>query len=781
MNKEEITWRIRVYGIVQGVGFRPTVSRHAMTHGIRGTVCNKGPYVEIFAQGAKEQIDGFLNELKEHPPKRAAILKINTKDITAETAVHFEAFDIIESEKTKGEIFVSPDIAICEECKEEMFDPKNRRYLHPFINCTCCGPRLTILDSLPYDRERTSMKEFPMCPDCAKEYFDEKTRRYDAQPVCCNECGPEVYLIGRSERGREAITYTRRMISEGKIVAIKGIGGFHLCCDATNEEAVERLRTLKKRPAKPFAVMAKDEAAVKRECVVTPEQEEILTGHQKPILLLDRKNSGRLAASVAPGNPKVGVMLPYAPVQLLIFQYDDGIKMPDLLVMTSGNTSGAPICREDEEAVAELSHLCDAMLSHNRKIRIRADDTVMDFYKNEPYMIRRSRGYAPLPFMTSTDWKGQVLAVGGELKNTFCIGVDSRFYPSPYVGDLEDLRTVKALQETIHRFQTLLEVKPQVVVCDMHPKYNSTVVAKELGYPMLQVQHHYAHILSCMTENDCHDPVIGVAFDGTGYGTDGTIWGGEILLADYENFTRFGSITPFLQIGGDASAKEGWRIAVSMIYGYTKDRELAWKIIEKLGLCNEQESKVQFTMADRKINAVISTSVGRLFDAVSAILGIRRQSSFEGEASMALEFAAEAYEQQNIMQGRDEKPDRLVYEKEERFILNTRMLVQQIVEEKMQGADSGRLAYLFHQVLAEQITAACIEARSNSGRKKVALSGGVFQNRLLLRLTEEQLEQEGFEVLRHHMIPPNDGGIAIGQAAYGMWRLNNHGLQDRRI
>ena len=764
--------------------------------------------MEIFAQGTKEQIDGFLNELKEHPPKRAAILKINTKDVTAETAVHFEIFDIIESEKTKGEIFVSPDIAICEECKEEMFDPKNRRYLHPFINCTCCGPRLTILDSLPYDRERTSMKEFPMCPNCAKEYFDEKTRRYDAQPVCCNECGPEVYLIGRTERGRDAITYTRRMISEGKIVAIKGIGGFHLCCDATNEEAVKRLRTLKKRPAKPFAVMAKDESVVKRECVVTPEQEEILIGHQKPILLLDRKNSGRLAASVAPGNPKVGVMLPYAPVQLLIFQYDDGIEMPDLLVMTSGNTSGAPICREDEEAVAELSHLCDAMLSHDRKIRIRADDTVMDFYKNEPYMIRRSRGYAPLPFMTSTDWKGQVLAVGGELKNTFCIGVDSRFYPSPYVGDLEDLRTVKALQETIHRFQTLLEVKPQVVVCDMHPKYNSTVVAKELGYPMIQVQHHYAHILSCMTENDCHDPVIGVAFDGTGYGTDGTIWGGEVLLADYENFTRFGNITPFLQIGGDASAKEGWRIAVSMIYGYTKDREQAWEIIEKLGLCSEQESKVQFTMADRRINAVVSTSVGRLFDAVSAILGIRRQSSFEGEASMALEFAAEAYEQkkyeqqkyeqQKYKQGNceqreceqqkkeyelqdievvenlsgNEELDKLVYKNEERFILNTRMLIQQIVEEKMQGADRGRLAYFFHQVLAEQIAATCIEARNNSSRNKVALSGGVFQNRLLLRLTGERLEQEGFEVLRHHMIPPNDGGIAIGQAAYGMYRYN---------
>ena len=771
MNKKELTWRIRVYGIVQGVGFRPTVSRHATSNGICGTVCNKGPYVEIYAQGQKKQMEGFLKALEVQPPKRAAILKINTEDVTAETDMHFETFNIIESEKTKGEIFVSPDIAICEECKEEMYDPKDRRYLHPFINCTCCGPRLTILDALPYDRERTSMKEFPMCPDCAEEYEDETTRRYDAQPVCCNKCGPEVYLIGRSERGRDAITYTRRMISEGKIVAIKGIGGFHLCCDATNEEAVQRLRTLKRRPAKPFAVMAKDESVVKRECVVTPEQEMILTGHQKPILLLDKENGGRLAPSIAPGNPKVGVMLPYAPVQLLIFQYDDGIEMPDILVMTSGNTSGAPICREDTEAVAELSHLCDAMLSHNRKIRIRADDTVMDFYKNEPYMIRRSRGYAPLPFMMSTEWKGKVLAVGGELKNTFCIGVDSRFYPSPYVGDLEDLRTVKALQETIQRFQTLLEVHPQVVVCDLHPKYNSTVVAEELGYPIVKMQHHYAHILSCMVENDCQEPVIGVAFDGTGYGTDGTIWGGEILLADYEDFTRFGNITPFLQIGGDVSAKEGWRIAVSMIYGYTKDRELAGEIMKKLDLCSEKESKVQFAMADRKLNAVLSTSVGRLFDAVSAILGIRHKSSFEGEASMALEFAAEAYEQKDHEQKQNEKRDPLVYEEDGHVILNTQLLVQRIVEAKLQGADSSRLAYWFHEILAEQITAVCVEARNVSGRQKAVLSGGVFQNRLLLRLTEERLTEEGFEVLRHRMVPPNDGGIAVGQAAYGMAQL----------
>ena len=635
----EITRRIRVYGIVQGVGFRPTVSRHAAERKVRGNVCNKGPYVEIYAQGPKEAVEGFLSDIRNRPPKRAAILKINVENV--KNPESYAQFDIIESEKTKGEIFVSPDIAICEECKEEMFDPKNRRYLHPFINCTCCGPRLTILDSLPYDRERTSMKEFPMCPDCAEEYHDPKTRRYDAQPVCCNECGPEVYLIGRDERGREAITYVRKTISEGGIAAIKGIGGFHLCCDASNEAAVSRLRLLKRRPMKPFAVMAKDLKAVTKACEMTEEQEKILDGHQKPILLLNkRKDAEILCPSVAPGNPKVGMMLPYAPVQLLLFQYDDGIEMPEFLVMTSGNTSGAPICRDDQEAEAELSGFCDCMLSHDRKIRIRADDSVMDFYEKKPYMIRRSRGYAPLPFMVSTPYQGQVLAIGGELKNSFCIGVDNRFYPSPYVGDLEDLRTVKALRETIGRLETLLEVEPEIVCCDMHPRYNSVMVAEELGVPVLKVQHHYAHILSCMAENDCADQVIGVSFDGTGYGTDGTIWGGEILLSDRNGFERLGSVMPFLQPGGDTSSKEGWRIAVSLIYGLMGDREKAAEIIEKLELCTKQEANVQFTMADRRINTVISTSAGRLFDGVSAILGIRRKSTFEGEASMALEFVS---------------------------------------------------------------------------------------------------------------------------------------------
>ena len=771
---EEITRQIRVYGIVQGVGFRPTVSRHAAARGIHGNVCNKGPYVEIYAQGPEEAVSGFISDIENRPPKRAAILKINVENI--ENSERYTQFDIIESEKTKGEIFVSPDIAICEECKEEMFDPKNRRYLHPFINCTCCGPRLTILDSLPYDRERTSMKEFPMCPDCAKEYNAPATRRYDAQPVCCNECGPEVYLIGREERGREAITYARKTIAEGGIVAIKGIGGFHLCCDASNETAVRKLRQLKRRPMKPFAVMAKNLEAVRKECEVSAEQTRILDGHQKPILLLDKKKEAKiLCPSVAPGNPKVGVMLPYAPVQLLIFTYDDGIEMPEFLIMTSGNTSGAPICRDDQEAEAELSGFCD-----------------------RPYMIRRSRGYAPLPFMVSTPYRGQVLAIGGELKNSFCIGVDNRFYPSPYVGDLEDLRTVKALRETVGRMETLLEVEPEIVCCDMHPKYNSLMVAEELGLPVVKVQHHYAHILSCMAENDCAEQVIGVSFDGTGYGTDGTIWGGEILLSDFDGFTRVGSVMPFLQVGGDASSKEGWRIAVSLIYGMTGDRKKAAEITEKLELCTKQEANVQFTMADRKINAVISTSAGRLFDGVSAMLGIRRKSTFEGEASMALEFAAEEYRETMLEKSKQQiqETEKYGYDKEDtdtlsrnenlseteeikrmddklisagdHLLLNTESLIKEILNRQLNGEDPGKLAYFFHRELACQITAACVKIRELSGCNKAALSGGVFQNRLLLELTDHMLLEQGFEVLKHQLLPPNDGGIALGQAVYAM-------------
>ena len=777
MKKEEHkTKKILVYGIVQGVGFRPFVSRIADETGLNGSVANKGSYVEIFISGQEENIQRFLDRLESDAPERSSILKVDVFEMEDR---EFSTFDIIESEHEEGDIFVSPDIATCPKCKEELYDPNNRRYMHPFINCTACGPRLTILDAMPYDRERTSMGEFPMCPQCQYEYDHAETRRYDAQPVCCNECGPEVYLVNRKERGVDAITYTRKSIAEGKIVAIKGIGGFHLCCDATNKEVVDRLRMLKNRPVKPFAVMMKDLNTVKRECVILQEMEAELDGHQKPILLLPKKE-GKIADSVAPGNPKIGVMLPYAPVQMLLFDYNDGFDIKtDCFVMTSGNVSGAPICRTDEDAVKELSSFCDVILSHNRKIRLRADDSVMDYYKGSPYMIRRSRGYAPFPFMMSNHWKGQVLAIGGELKNTFCLAKNQLYYPSPYVGDMADLRTVQALKESIKRMEELLEIRPQLVACDMHPKYNTTMVAEELGLPILPVQHHYAHILSCMAENDYLDPVIGVSFDGTGYGIDGTIWGGEILKASVDGFERLGSIFPFLQIGGDVSAKEGYRIAVSMINEYYRER--AGEIVEKLGLCEEPMRKLYENMGNREINSVASTSAGRLFDAISAILSIKKCSTFEGEASTSLQFAAEDYEKEKgsleVKAEREEIWNQFpklqwAKEQEERCLLPTDELVRWIVEEKIKGEESGRLAYLFHALLAKQIVFACEQAKNKTGLETCALSGGVFQNQLLLKLCEEELSKRGFRVLIHSLVPPNDGGIALGQALAAMAKIN---------
>ena len=463
-------------------------------------------------------------------------------------------------------------------------------------------------------------------------------------------------------------------------------------------------------------------------------------------------------------------MLPYAPVQLLLFDYDDGLTMPDCLVMTSGNVSGAPICRDDRDAETELGHLADCILSHDRNIRIRADDSVMDFFRGQPYMVRRSRGYAPLPAVLSGENKGTVLAMGGELKNSFCIGVNDLCYLSPYVGDLQDLRTVQALEETIGRFQTLLEAQPQAVVCDLHPGYNSVAMAKNTNLPLIQVQHHYAHILSCMAENDYHDPVIGVSFDGTGYGTDGTIWGGELILAREDGFRRLGSIQPFLQLGGDASAREGWRIAVSMIYALTKDRAATLDIIRKLALCEENTAKVQLTMADRRINAAPSTSAGRLFDGVSAILGIRTASTFEGEASTALQYRAEAWNKAhpstNVIPL--EAPE---MDAEGFLTLPTDRLVQDILTRRLAGESVDRLAMEFHRRLAGQIAGAVQATREQTGLPAVALSGGVFQNRLLLELTAELLEQMKFHVLTHHLVPPNDGGIALGQAVYGLKRL----------
>lgn len=776
-NSEE-TYQVKIYGIVQGVGFRPFIRRLALKYGIRGTVCNKGSYVEIQASG--NQIQAFLSAIPKEAPDRSAILKIRTREMEGEILLP-EDFQIVESEKDEGLVFVSPDIATCPACERELFDSKNRRYLHPFINCTACGPRLTILDSMPYDRVRTSMGEFPMCPTCHREYTDIASRRYHAQPVCCRDCGPELYLLGRPEHGDEALEEIRHIIRSGGIVAIKGIGGFHLCCDGTNDEAVQRLRLLKHRPYKPFAVMMRDMETVHRTCVVPEGAEGILQGPQKPILLLEKKEAAEsevLSSALAPGNTSIGVMLPYTPVHMLLFRYPDAETepMPDVLVMTSGNPSGAPICMTDEEAEKYLPPMCDAILTNSRKIRIRADDSVMSFYRNRPYMIRRSRGYAPLPTVLPKEYSHSVLGIGGELKNTFALLKGDMAYLSPYIGDMADLRSVEALHLAEERMERLLEITPECVVSDLHPKYNTGEVAREMAekkkIPLYQVQHHYAHILSCMAENECMEPVIGMAFDGTGFGTDGTIWGGEMLLADGEGFRRMGSIRPFVHAGGDKASREGWRIAAAI---------LPEKMTEDLDLGTAKERAALRFMMGNQVNTIPSTSMGRLFDGVSAILGLKEKNSFEGEMSMQLQFEGEKELQRNGKKSLSVSYDNRRVTEEEGFLyLETSALVQWIAERTLEGVPTGPLALLFHEVLADMVRDGALRVREITGVNTVVLSGGVFQNLLLLALCQTRLEKAGFRVLTHSLVPANDGGIALGQAVYGaiqMEKLRKDGTE----
>lgn len=806
---------IRIYGIVQGVGFRPFVSRLADRYGISGSVCNKGSYVEIIARADESVIGDFVHAIEAEAPERSAIVKVKLIDSPVDVEV-VSGFEIAESKHEDGQIFVSPDIATCPDCARELFDKNNRRYLHPFINCTQCGPRLTILDSMPYDRVKTSMASFPMCEACSDEYTDMDSRRYHAQPVCCNDCGPELYtLVGRasesdvqgmgtdSERpegayGAAALLETRAVIRSGGIAAIKGIGGFHLCCDAGSEAAVQRLRQLKARPMKPFAVMMRDLEVVGRECRLEPEMEPLLTGPQKPIILIPRRHDSaesaeldsniqeeiktnsqirhrlRIAASVAPNNPNLGVMLPYTPVHMLLFDYPDDEPISDVLVMTSGNPSGAPICMNDEEALKYLSPMCDIILSNSRDIRIRADDTVMAFYRSKPYMIRRSRGYSPLPIVAKSESPHAVLGIGGELKNAFCLGNKGLFYPSPYIGDMADMRSVRALEAATTRMERLLEIHPDIIVGDMHPGYNTSemarVIAEREGVPVMEVQHHHAHMVSCMAENEYEGTALGVTFDGTGYGPDGTIWGGEFLLGDESGYERVGSIAPFIHAGGDIASREGWRIAYSII-STALGSEAANRIGETLGLGDEKGRQSIDFMLGNNINTVKSTSAGRLFDAVSAVLGIKSASTFEGEASMALQFAAERAEAQGISLAPYE--GRLMNIDEEQFELCTDTLLMELAARSLADQDTDQLAYFFHKALADMIVIACCYQRTRCDVNVVALSGGVFQNLLLLRLVDDGLEREGFKVLKHGVVPTNDGGIALGQAAAGIAALRD--------
>lgn len=730
---------VKVFGIVQGVGFRPFVSRIAVANKIAGTVANRGSYVEIIAQGSDVALKKFLRELREAAPARSTILDITTREVPDE---NFDGFQIVDSLHEAGDIFVSPDIATCDQCAAELFDPDDRRYLHPFINCTACGPRLTILQNMPYDRERTSMGAFPMCDECAEEYHNPDSRRFDAQPVCCNDCGPEIFLLGENLRGLEALRRVREILSKGGVVAVKGIGGFHLACDARNFAAVERLRQSKTRPTKPFAVMFRDVDAVRRECRLTAAAEKFLTSPQRPIVLLPKVPTGSIAANVAPNINRLGAMLPYTPLHMLLFDLPDALKnFPDALIMTSGNPSGVPITIDDADA---KNFDVDAILTHDRKILLRADDSVIDLVDDGPLMIRRSRGYAPLPIFCDAPSATKVLAIGGELKNTFCLAKNNLLYASPYIGDVGDLRTAEVLRASIARMCDLLEISPDVIACDLHPRYQTTAlaaqIARELGAPLVKVQHHFAHVLSCLAENNFPDAAIGVAFDGTGFGSDGTVWGGEFFICDANHFTRAATISPFKQAGGDKSSREGWRIAAALI-----DDDIA----RELNIATDTELAAQKFLLTSGLNCVESTSAGRLFDAVAAVLNVCRVSIYEGEAAMRLQALAE----------RSTKIFRTNF-------ATTAEIFSEVVSRRLNGEDVCDVAKFFHAALAEWIADTCRELSLSAGIATVALSGGVFQNSLLTSLTVDSLCKRGLNVLRHAMIPPNDGGICMGQALH---------------
>jgi hydrogenase maturation protein HypF len=753
--KKYKTHLIRVYGVVQGVGFRPFVRNLAARLELCGSVCNRGSFVEIIIQGGEQKLAAFLHLLKENAPTSAVINNIEIAEILD---VKLTNFTIINSVHQVGEVFISPDIAICEQCKKELFDVTDRRYLHPFINCTNCGPRATIISEMPYDRHNTSMNEFEMCVDCASEYSSPQNRRFHAQPVCCNKCGPKLYTIPKTEG--DPITNIRRIIMAGGIVAIKGIGGFHLCCDAKNSNSIKKLRIRKNRLFKPFAIMLRDIATIRTKCEITAFEEELLQNCEKPIVLLKRLPNSEFCKGIAPENPNVGVMLPYAPIQMLLFNYSDGINFTDSLIMTSGNQSGAPICIDDEQAKTQLSSMCDLIISNNRQIKLRADDSVTSTFNDKIYMLRLSRGYSPLPFqIDGVASQKHILAVGGELKNSFCLAKGRLLYLSPFVGDLTDLRCVNALDESRLHLQNLLQITPQLVVCDMHPNYNSVSYAKQLNLPVLQVQHHFAHIASCLAENNINDEVIGVAFDGIGYGTDGTLWGGEFIKASFKGFERLGKLEEFTLAGGDLASSEGYRPAVSLLLQNYKDNALEKSISFKL--CSEKQFTAIKLMINNNINCVQTTSAGRLYDAVSALLGIKLLSSFEGEAAMALEFAAQNGSLGNFGLEPEIKEGLP-------FSLKTDRIIRYIVEQRLNGISINILAMQFHEALSQMILAGCLKCRELTSIEKVALSGGVFQNLLLLRLCDQKLTKNGFEVILHSKVPPNDGGIALGQAAIGL-------------
>jgi hydrogenase maturation protein HypF len=694
---------------------------------ISGFVRNNESGVEIEAEG--DAVDEFLRELRNRAPVLARIGEVEVTDLAASGATGFE---ILASAAATGDFgMVPPDIATCDDCLWDMREPGNRRYGYAFTNCTNCGPRYTIIRDVPYDRGATTMASFQMCADCAREYGDPADRRFHAQPNACPACGPRL---------SEPVERVREWLRAGDVVAIKGLGGYHLACDAANADAVRRLRARKRRGDKPFAIMARDLETAARLCELGDEERELLTSPRRPIVLL-KKKTDELEA-VAPRNPNLGVMLPYTPLHHLLFEDAEF----GALVMTSGNVSEEPIVSREED-LPRLGELADRVLSHNRPIRTAVDDSVVRLFRGGPMVLRRSRGFAPAPVDLGRAIP-DLVAAGGELKNTFCLTTGSYAILSQHIGDLENYETLLFFRETLEHLQRFFRVKPRAVAHDFHPAYLSTRAAMEMDLPLIGVQHHHAHAASCMAEHQLQGRVIGAAFDGTGYGADGAIWGGEVLVCDYARFERRYHLRYVPLAGGDAGAREPWRSALA----YLRDAGLSAGNAPSLASVDEKRLRVVERMIERGVQTVATSSCGRLFDAVSALLGVCLENRYEAEAAMELEALACGDGPEFGFDLRGEEID-------------LRQTIRELAVAQRNGAPAGVLSAGFHETLASAIAQACVQVRASDGLDRVCLSGGSFQNVRLLEGTIARLERAGFQVYWQSEIPPNDGGLALGQAA----------------
>ena len=708
--------RVALYGAVQGVGFRPFVYRLATGMGLNGTVLNSGAGLVVEVDGARAELDRFLDRLEAERPPAAVVL---AREASFLSPAGFTKFEILASDEgAEKTVAVLPDLATCPACLAEILDPSNRRYRYPFTNCTQCGPRYTIIDDIPYDRPRTTMRGFTLCPDCRREYTDPGDRRFHAQPNACPECGPRLTM---------EVAAAGRELAAGRILALKGIGGFQLLVDARNQEAVARLRSRKHREEKPFALLMASLAMVREYCDVSPDEARALLSSAAPIVLLRPSVARGLAPNVAHNSPYLGVMLPYSPLHHLLTR-----ECPFPLVATSGNLSDEPIATGNEEAQHRLGGIADVFLMHDRPIARPCDDSVVRVVRGRESVLRRARGYAPLPVRVDRDLP-RVLAVGAHLKNGVAIGIGRQVFVSQHVGDLDTLEARRAFENAIQDLCRLYCFKPEIVACDLHPDYASTHWALASGLPVIQIQHHQAHAAACAAENGVRGPYLGVSWDGTGYGLDGTIWGGEFFLVEDGRFERVAHLRMFRLPGGEAAIKEGWRSEASLLYETFGPGAVADPVIRR--------------MIERGINAPLCSSVGRLFDAVSCMAGVARQSRFEGQAAMLLERAIgslqidDAY---SLAESGDWAP-----------------LVAEVRRDVSQGAPAAALiAARFHNALANWIVAVA----QRSGVRQVAFSGGVFQNGYLVERAAALLESRGFSVSTHERVPANDGGIALGQA-----------------